>query len=123
MIPPNIKEEIEKEAQEYTKAYEDEWFTIRDCYLKAATQFYIRDCYLKAATQFYLKGVGDSRWVSIEEKLPEYLTTVMLYENDECWWGYYGHDKRFHYFFGDIIREDKIFTHWQPVPKKPEDLK
>lgn len=59
MIPPNIKEEIEKKAQEYTKAYEDEWFTIRDCYLKAATQFYIRDCYLKAATQFYQRGLAD----------------------------------------------------------------
>lgn len=64
------------------------------------------------------------RWVPVSEEKPTKLSVLVLCDEDgEYWFGYYGHDDRFHFYFGETIREDKVFTHWQPLPPPPQDPK
>lgn len=112
------------------KALFDAWAWVRtkpkirvrnDTILGNIASDYIDDILVEGYRKGYAAAKAESKWISVKERLPEKLALVMLCDKDgEYWWGYYGHDLRWHYNFGDGIKEGKEFTDWQPLPPPPE---
>ena len=57
-------------------------------------------------------------WVSVQERLPDDDTTVLVYgpnSSEPVWFGYYdGHD------WSGVSGESDTVTHWAPMPEGPK---
>lgn len=66
-----------------------------------------------------------SEWISVTEKVPERLKTVLVYATDE--WGdrvtTFGALGISCIWFELHSGDDVEVTHWQPMPEPPEDAK
>ena len=59
-------------------------------------------------------------WISVEDELPEDLTTVLIYTSGSgVLVGFY--NKRYNHWITDVIDIRATYdTYWQPLPDPPE---
>lgn len=59
------------------------------------------------------------KWVSVEERLPEPRTVVLLFSHEGTFVGYMHDDKRFTVYASSYPERP---THWMPLPKAPKEV-
>ena len=75
-----------------------------------------------AIKEFKRQGLTVSKWISVDEALPEDCTEVLIYDK-ECGiiMGWY--NEKYKLWSADFVCELETVTHWQPLPEPPEAKK
>ena len=75
-----------------------------------------------AIKEFKRQGFTVSKWISVDEALPQDCTEVLIYDK-ECGiiMGWY--NKKDKVWSADFVCELETVTHWQPLPEPPKTTK
>lgn len=70
-----------------------------------------------------LKG---DRWISVEDRLPESRTEILVYDNHKKIMSFAVCDICFELVLWETLHDNQInnfvVTHWQPLPKAPKEI-
>ena len=81
----------------------------------------IEDCKKCRATQIYNAGYRKQEWISVDERLPEADSPVLIFTRKNRYYvGYYykaAVDRNYTGFYADSCKRD--VTHWMPLPEPP----
>lgn len=72
-----------------------------------------------------------SEWISVDERLPKYNTSVLVYRPTmampivaDTYYGWYGEDDERWYegwsLYGKNLKGENVITHWMPLPEPPK---
>lgn len=79
------------------------------------------------ALDLAISALSRDRWISVEERLPEPKTEVMVaYDDGEVWclwqnWANDTEDDRLEYYTNDYAIH--TVTHWMPLPSPPDHIR
>ncbi len=65
----------------------------------------------------WLARAAQSEWISVEDRLPETETTVLICTERGDIFSSWASNEDVFWFYGE--EEDNRITHWQPLPKPP----
>ena len=65
----------------------------------------------------WLARAAQSEWISVEDRLPETETTVLICTERGDIFSSWARNEDVFWFYGE--EEDNRITHWQPLPKPP----
>ena len=68
-------------------------------------------------------GVTVQEWVSVDDKLPDYFTSVLVWcPGNKCIYAAYRNARQEWYTFDDTIGHVVVnmVTHWMPMPQPPK---
>ena len=75
-------------------------------------------------TNLLAHGVTVQEWVSVDDKLPDYFTSVLVWcPGNKCIYAAYRNARQEWYTFDDTIAGHVVVnmvTHWMPMPERPK---
>ena len=75
-------------------------------------------------TNLLSHGVTVQEWISVDDRLPDYFTSVLVWcPGNKCIYAAYRNARQEWYTFDDTIAGHVVVnmvTHWMPMPEPPE---
>jgi len=108
-------ERIEQERAKFEKNIPESGITNYKQRLKSGEYAYD---HIKFAWEMWQARAAQSEWISVEERLPEAETSVLVFtERGYIFLSWASNEDVFWFYNED---EDDRVTHWQPLPEPPE---
>lgn len=110
-------ERIEQERAKFEKNINELGITSYKQRLKSGEYAYE---HIKFAWEMWQARAAQSEWISVEERLPETETSVLVCtERGYIFLSWASNEDVFWFYNED---EDDRVTHWQPLPEPPEEI-
>ena len=104
----------EKQIEEMAEILASDCGDCKECEYYDGDYRSVINCCRKYANMLYNAGYRKQEWISVDERLPETLTTVLVYDT-------HTQSVRFgQYRITDELWYNGRITHWMPLPEAPK---
>jgi len=108
-------ERIEQERAKFEKNIPESGITNYKQRLKSGEYAYD---HIEFAWEMWQARAAQSEWISVEERLPETETSVLVFTERGYIFSSWASNEDVFWFYNED--EDDRVTHWQPLPEPPE---